>query len=146
MSTPLAVALTVIVGGAIALQAPVNSRLGHAVGSLPAAAISFLIGTAVLLVLASVVEGWGRVGEVRHVGPGYLLGGVLGAAYVATALITVRTLGASGAVAATIAGQLLVALVVDQYGLLGVAQRSITPLRVGGVLLLAAGTLLVVRG
>jgi transporter family-2 protein len=147
VSAAPAIALTVIVGCLIGLQAPVNSRLGNAVGNLPAAAISFFIGTTVLVLLASVVGGgWSRVGEVRHVGWTYLTGGLLGAAYVATALVTVRALGAGGVTAATIAGQLIAALVVDQFGLLGVEQRGITPLRLAGVLLLAAGTALVVKG
>lgn len=145
MSTGLAAAVTVLVGCFIALQAPVNSRLGQAVGTLPAAAISFTIGSLVLVALATALEGWGRVGEARHVGWVYLTGGVLGAAYVATALVTVRSLGAGGATAATIAGQLTAALIVDQFGLLGVAQRAITPLRLLGAVLLAVGTALVVR-
>lgn len=147
MSAPIAIVVTVIVGCLIGLQAPVNSRLGNAVGNLPAAAISFLIGTTVLVVLASVVgSGWSRVGEVRNVGWTYLTGGLLGAAYVGTALVTVRALGAGGVTAATIAGQLVAALIVDQFGLLGVEQRGITPLRLAGALLLAAGTALVVKG
>ena len=36
----------------------------------------------------------------------YLIGGLLGAAYVTTVLLTVRTLGAGGVTAATVAGQL----------------------------------------
>jgi bacterial/archaeal transporter family-2 protein len=57
----------------------------------------------------------------------------------------VRTLGAGGVTAATIAGQLTLAVVVDQFGWLGLAQRSITASRVAGIVLLAAGVFLVVR-
>lgn len=147
MSAAVALVVAIVVGGLIALQAPVNSGLGRAVGDLPAAAVSFLIGTVVLVLLASVVGGgWSRVGEVRHVGWTYLAGGLLGAAYVGTSLVTVRALGVGGVTAATIAGQLAAALVVDQFGLLGVEQRGITPLRLAGALLLAAGTALVVKG
>ena len=56
----------------------------------------------------------------------YLIGGLLGAVYVTTVLVTVRTLGAGGVTAATIAGQLTISVVVDQLGLLGVAQQPIT--------------------
>jgi transporter family-2 protein len=145
LSRGLAVVLTVLVGALIALQAPVNSRLGKAVGTLPAAAASFALGLAVLVVLASLAEGWGRLGEVRHVGPLYLTGGILGAAYVVVALLAVRSLGAGGVVAATIAGQLAMAVVIDQLGLLGVARHPTGALRLLGVALLVAGTYLVVR-
>ena len=46
---------------------------------------------------------------------------------------------------ATIAGQLTLSLVIDQLGILGVNERAITWDRVLGVLLLAVGTVLIVR-
>jgi bacterial/archaeal transporter family-2 protein len=142
----LAVILTACVGGLIALQAPINSMLGKAVGTWQAAAVSFTIGTVVLVGIASLAAGgWGDLGEARHLSWYYLTGGVLGAAYVTTVLVTVRSLGAGGVTAATIAGQLSMSLVVDQLGILGVEKQSITVPRVLGVLLLAAGTFLIVR-
>jgi bacterial/archaeal transporter family-2 protein len=149
MSTPtpaLAVALTAAVGGAIALQAPINSHLGKSVGTFQAAFLSFAIGTVVLLAIAAVASG--GLGGVRHmtnVPWYYLTGGLLGVAYVSTVIVTVRTLGAGGVTAATIAGQLTLAVVVDQFGWLGLAQRSITVSRMAGIVLLAAGVFLVVR-
>jgi transporter family-2 protein len=142
----LAVLLTAAAGGLVALQAPINSRLGKAVGTFPAASVSFAIG---LLVLVGIVfltaDGFSKIGEVRHL-PWYgLLGGVLGAAYVSSVLVTVRTLGVGGVTAATIAGQLTMAVVIDQFGLVGVARHPINAGRVIGVGLLAAGVFLVVR-
>jgi transporter family-2 protein len=60
-------------------------------------------------------------------------------------LISVRTLGAGGVTAATIAGQLTMSVVIDRAGLLGLDQRALTPGRVLGIALLAAGTFLIVR-
>jgi bacterial/archaeal transporter family-2 protein len=142
----LAVVLTALVGGLIALQAPINSSLGRAVGTWQAAAVSFGIGTVLLVGIVLLgAGGFGDLGEVRHLSWYYLLGGVLGAAYVTTVLVTVRTLGAGGVTAATIAGQLTMAVVVDQLGILGVERQPIGAQRVVGVVLLAAGTFLVVR-
>ena len=146
MDKSVAVGLTAVVGGLIALQAPINAHLGKRIGSLPAASVSFAIGTVVLVALAFVFGGgFGKIGEARHLSWVYLTGGILGAAYVTTVLITVRTLGAGGVVAATIAGQLTIAIVVDQLGILNVAKHSVTAPRMAGVLLLALGTFLVVR-
>jgi bacterial/archaeal transporter family-2 protein len=142
----LAVVLTAGVGGLIALQAPINSQLGRAVGSWQAAFVSFAIGTIVLTFIAALAKGGlGQIGEARHLTWYYLSGGVLGAAYVTTVLVTVRSLGAGGVVAATIAGQLTLSLIVDQLGWLGVEKQPITALKVFGVLLLAAGVALIVR-
>ena len=137
---------TAAAGGLIALQAPINSKLGKAVGSLPAASISFAVGLIALVVLTMLVGGgFGRTGEAFSLPWHYLLGGVLGAVYVTCALIAVRTLGAGGVTAATIAGQLSLSLVLDQMGVLGLDERALTWERVLGVTLLGAGTFLVVR-
>ena len=146
MAKEPALLLTVFAGGLIALQAPINSMLGKSVGTFAAASVSFVVGTiALVLITVLVGGGFGDVGEARHLSWYYLSGGVLGAVYVTTALVAVRSLGAGGVVAATIAGQLSLSLVIDQLGILGVDKQPITWERVLGVLLLAAGTLLIVR-
>ena len=146
MDRGAAVVLTAVVGGFIALQAPINSHLGRSVGTFQAAFVSFAIGTILLAVIAALARGGlGQVGEARHLQWYWLTGGVLGAAYVTTVLVTVRSLGAGPVVAATIAGQLTASLVVDQFGLLGVAKDPITAGKVVGVVLLAAGVFLIVR-
>ena len=146
MDRGVAVVLTAAVGGLVALQAPINAQLGRTVGSWQAAAVSFTFGTVLLVAIVLVAGGgFGEVGEARRLPWYYLTGGVLGAAYVTTVLVTVRSLGAGGVVAATIAGQLAMAVVVDQLGILGVEKQPVTALRLVGIALLAAGTFLVVR-
>ena len=145
MDRGVAVVLTAAVGGLIALQAPVNSLLGHRTGTVTAAVVSFTIGTVALIGIALVSGGLGGVAAVRSMPWYYLIGGLLGAAYVTCVLVTVRTLGAGGVTAATIAGQLTMSLVVDQLGILGVEQKPITFGRAVGVGFLAIGTYLVVR-
>src|SRR5215207_7206249 len=120
MDRGAAVLLTAFVGGLIALQAPINSGLGKAVGTFQAAFVSFAVGTVILAVIAGLARGgFGQIAEARTLAPQYLLGGVLGACYVSSILVTVRTLGAGGIVAATIAGQLTMSVIIDQFGLLG---------------------------
>jgi transporter family-2 protein len=143
----LAVVLTAVVGGFVALQAPINSGLGKVIGNQQAAFWSFATGTVVLAVIAGFAKGgFGQIAEVKTLAPQYLIGGLLGACYVSCVLITVRTLHAGGIVAASIAGQLAMSVIIDQFGLLGLDKDPITASKAIGVLLLAAGTLLVVRG
>jgi transporter family-2 protein len=142
----LAVVLTAIGGGLVAMQAPINSQLGKQVGTFQAAFVSFTIGTLLLALIATLAKGGlGQVPEARHLSWYYLTGGLLGAAYVTTILVTVRTLGAGGAVAATIAGQLTISVLIDHFGWLGVNRDPVTALKLVGVALLAVGTYLVVR-
>jgi transporter family-2 protein len=146
MDRGVAVMLTAFVGGLIALQAPINSGLGRAVGTFQAAFLSFAIGTVLLAVIAALARGGlGQLAEVRGISWHLLLGGILGACYVTSVLVTVRSLGAGGVTAATIAGQLTLSVVVDHFGWLGVARSPVTLTRVAGLVLLAIGTYLVVR-
>lgn len=146
MDRGVAAILMVIAGGFIALQSPINSRLGHAVGALQGAFVSFAVGTVVLFVAAVLARGGlGRIGAVGEVNAIYLTGGILGAGYVTMALLSVRSLGTGGVIAATIAGELTVAVLIDQFGWFGVTQQVITPARIVGVVLLALGVLLVVK-
>ena len=147
MDRGVAVVLTAVVGGMIALQSPINSQLGRTIGNFQAAFFSFATGTIILAVIAGLVRGgYGQIAEARTLAPQYLIGGVLGACYVSTVLVTVRTLGAGGIVAATVAGQLTMGVIIDQFGLLGLDKDPISVSKAIGVLLLAVGTLLVVRG
>jgi len=145
MDRTTAVLATAAAGGLIALQAPINGRFGREIGSLPAASVSFALGLAALLALVAIRGEAGRIGEAAGVPWWYLTGGVLGAIYVTTVLITVGTLGAGPVVAATIAAQLTVSVVIDQFGWLGVTRDPITAGRLAGIVLLALGVFLIVR-
>jgi transporter family-2 protein len=141
----VAVLLTAVVGGFIALQAPINANLGKATGSFPAALISFLVGTTVLAAIVVLSGDAGRLGSGLDVRWYYLLGGLLGAAYVTAALVTVKEIGAGGVAAATITGQLVASVALDRIGAFGLEETPITWERLLGVAMLLAGTYLIVR-
>jgi bacterial/archaeal transporter family-2 protein len=146
VSRGLAVLLAAAAGCFVGLQAPVNARLYKQIGSLQAATVSFLIGTLALILITSLSSG--GLSAVANAGKApwwALIGGLLGAFYVTVALLTVRTLGLSGLTAIVVAGQLAIAVVVDRFGLLGVAKQHIGAPRVIGLVLLLVGVVLVVR-
>ncbi len=145
MKPGVAVLLTACAGGLVAMQAPINSMLGKAAGTFAAATISFTIGT-IALVGITLISGskadFAAVGDLRWY---YLTGGLLGAAYVTTVLVSVRELGAGGVTAATIAGQLSFSVVLDRLGAFGLDEKPLSVGRLLGVALLAAGVYLIVR-
>lgn len=145
MDRGLAVVVMALTGGLIAMQPVINSGLGKVTGNLAAALVSFVIGTLVLAVLVGLSGQTSGVGEATGVPWYLLLGGVLGAVYVFTALVTVSSIGAGGVAAATITGQLTFSLMLDRAGFLGLAEAPITADRILGVALLLAGTFLIVR-
>jgi transporter family-2 protein len=133
------------VGGLIALQPAINAGLGKATGNIAAALVSFIVGTLLLAVIVGLSGQTGGLGSTFDVPWYYLLGGALGAAYVFTALVVVSSIGAGGVAAATITGQLTASVVIDRLGILGLEETPITWERLLGVVLLLAGTFLIVR-
>ncbi len=146
MDKSAAVVVMAVVGGCIALQAPINAGLGKTTGSYPAAFISFAVGTLILGVIVVLSGKASGVTDVTTVSWYYLLGGALGAAYVFAALSLVPTIGAGGVAAATVTGQLTLSVVLDRIGFLGLDEVAFSQERILGVVLLMAGTFLVVAG
>lgn len=72
-------------------------------------------------------------------------GGIIGAIYVTTVIISVPRIGTANLVSLSVAGQLLAAVVLDHYGLLGFAQHPANAWRLLGLALIVGGVLLVVR-
>lgn len=142
----LAVGATLVVGGIVAFQPPVNALLARQVSVVGAACLSTGIATLLLVILYVVLNGGlGGLAEARHVPWWHLTGGFMGAVLVTVSLVTVTRLGAGGVVAATVLGQLTVSLALDATGALGLERAAVTPTRLLGVVLLLAGTALVVR-
>ncbi len=93
MGRGLATALSLGAGVLVAMQAPINGRLGRSLGPFQAASVSFLIGLLLLVALAALSGGGlGPIVRTGHQPWWYLLGGLLGAAYVTVALTTVARL------------------------------------------------------
>jgi transporter family-2 protein len=142
----LAVLLAAGAGVLVGMQAPVNARLGRAVGSIQAASLSFIVGTVALVTITALSSGGlGSFGDLSRPPWWAFIGGLLGATYVTVAILTVRTLGASGLTAAVITGQLVISVAIDRFGLLGIARQPIGLQRIVGLALLVAGVALVVR-
>ena len=132
-------------GAALPFQAGINAQLATWLGSpVRAAFVSFAVGTLVLLAASALVfkplPSWGRIGDA----PWWVwIGGALGAFYVAASIVSAPKLGAAQLIALVVAGQALVSLFVDQFGLVGFEQKNISIGRVAGMVLVGAGVALV---
>lgn len=140
------VLLVLIAGGMIALQAPTNAMLARAGGSpVLAALISFAVGTIGLL-LVWLASG-NRPGTSALAGlPWYAwIGGLYGALFVAVAAYAAPKIGLASLITIGIAGQIVMALILDQLGALGLPREPINIGRIAGALLVVAGVVLVRR-
>lgn len=138
--------VALVAGGMIALQAPINaeaaSRLGH---PITAAAMSFCVGTVVLIALVLLfARSSTNLGALQSM-PLYMLlgGGLLGAVYVTVNLMLAPKIGVAAVMALAIAGQLVTALFLDRFGLFELMQRELSLGRVGGAALVLVGALMV---
>jgi transporter family-2 protein len=142
LSAAAAAVLMGLVGAQLTLQAPVNRNLSRSIGPIGAAFVSYLVGCIALGIACAV---GGDLGGLGQIGPHWWLAfsGFLGACYVLSALLVVRSIGAGGLVAGTVTGQLTTSVLVDTFGWFGIEQRPFD-LRVllGGAGVLA-GTYLV---
>jgi transporter family-2 protein len=144
MTLALLAAFALVAGALLSVQTGVNAQLRGAVGHPALAALtSFLVGTVALALYAGSLRlplpggsAWGAPWWVWT-------GGLLGAIYVAGAIVVAPRLGAGLFVGLVVAGQLLAALVLDHFGWLGFPVQSITPWRLAGAVLLIAGAALV---
>ena len=139
--------LALLAGAMIPAQAAVNSKMAAFVDSpVLSAFISFLVGTAALLtyILISGVP-LGNLASARGAPAIAWIGGLLGAFFVAASVMLVPKLGVAMTFSVIIAGQMLVTLVIDHFGLLDVPVRAISIPRVVGVILIAFGVVLIRR-
>ncbi len=130
-------------GAMLPIQFGINAQLAEWLGgSVRAAFVSFVVGAAALLVAVLVASrGW----PDRAVDAPWWVwtGGFLGAFYVLGSIVTAPKLGAATLVALILAGQALASLTVDHFGLVGFQENPITPGRLVGLALVAAGVVLV---
>jgi len=145
-STGLAAVFAFCAGLGGAVQIAVQARLGERVGSIEAvvcaSAVAAICSIAVLLVARG---GVGRLGS-GVTGPKWqLLGGVMGALIVLSITVAGPRIGIVATTAMLIAGQFILATVIDRFGWFGVERVEISWTRVVGLVLLAAGAFLTLR-
>ncbi|MFC5511196.1 DMT family transporter [Massilia jejuensis] len=141
--------LAICVGIFISVQAAVNSQLAGALhaNSLVAALISFSVGTVVLGVAAFARGGVGdSLGLLAQQPLWKLSGGLLGAAFVFGTVFLAPRIGLLNLVVLVIAGQLMMSMAIDHFGLVQMAVRQVSPIRLAGALVVVAGVALTLFG
>ena len=84
--------------------------------------------------------------EQFHGMPAFLfLGGVFGGVFVVLMIVVAPRIGVGPTTLAAVCGQIVASLVIDHFGLLGLARAPINGLQVIGAGMLVVGTFLVVH-
>lgn len=143
--------MVVIAGAAVATQPAFNAQLAALLQSpFRAALVNFGAGALIMLSVVSVLalrNGLPGRETLAAVPPHlWIAGGALGALFVTTAAWATPKIGVGAFFSVLIAAQLIAALAMDHFGLLGLDVRPANLVRLAGVALLVAGAIMVVRG
>lgn len=142
----LYILMGVIGGMCLAIQGGVNSQLTAVWTQSPvlSAAISFTIGTVVLL-LVMLIRKIPIPTTIKGTGTKWWhwTGGFLGAYLVFATTFLAPVVGAGLLVGLILMGQLSTAVVLDHFGLIGFEKKPINARKILGVVTLAAGVVLI---
>lgn len=139
--------LALLAGAMMPTQAATNNKMATVVDSpILAAFISFFVGTVALFVYVLVAGvPLGNIVSAKNAPPVAWVGGLLGAFFVTAAVTLVPRLGVAMTFSVIVAGQMIVTLVIDHFGLLGVPVKEISIPRLLGVALITGGVILIRR-
>lgn len=146
-NTYLYMLFAVLAGAMMPTQAATNNKMAAVVGSpILAALISFLVGT-VAIFAYTVATGTpiGNLVSAKNAPPIAWVGGLFGAFFVAATVMLVPRIGVALTFSLVIAGQMLVTLFIDHFGLLGIEVQRVSWQRVVGILLVTGGVILIRR-
>jgi transporter family-2 protein len=140
----LVILIGLIGGAAVGIQSQIAGAMGQRVGGTASSFIIHLSGM-ILSGLLLFVRGGEKIRD-WHTLPWYMLvAGVFGLILYQTINITLPRLGGTMMIALIIIGQLLAGMVIDHFGLLGVATRPIDVPRIIGIITLLVGGYLIAR-
>ena len=132
---------SIIAGMAMSVQGVMNTRLGEGIGNMEAN--TFVQGTACALALIVLIF-WrqGSFTALGQVNKLYWLGGVLGIVITLTVMLGIKSLGTTLSISIILISQLLIAAVIDAFGLMGSEKVAFGWSKYVGLALMTGGMLL----
>lgn len=132
---------SIIAGMAMSVQGVMNTRLGEGIGNMEAN--TFVQGTAFALALIVLIF-WqqGSFTALGQVNKLYWLGGVLGIVITLTVMLGIKSLGTTLSISIILISQLLIAAVIDAFGLMGSEKVAFGWSKYVGLALMTGGMLL----
>ena len=138
--------LALLAGAATTIQTGINAqlRIAWAKSSILAAFVSFSVGALCLLFYLLATRAPLPPLPAKII-PWHWIGGLFGAFFISATIYVAPRLGATTMIGLVLAGQLGVSLILDHFGLIGYAQKSITWQRILGAALVGGGAFLIRR-
>jgi transporter family-2 protein len=146
-SVAAGLAMALVGGALLPAQFATNGALAGTLGSTTlTGAVSYLVGSVFLAALV-VLRGQRPDWATARGAPWWAwMGGVVGSAYVVGSVLLTRALGAAVATTLVIAAQVVTAVALEHFGVLGLPRRRLNRARVAALLLTAAALLVRLQG
>ncbi len=130
-------------GAFLPIQAGLNTKLGKSIASpVHASMISFLVGVATVFIYTELTKqpvSWAGV----KTAPWYSwVGGMLGAFYVTAIILAFPKIGPALTFGLVVAGQMVIAVLLDHFNILVAQQHSINVWRLLGIVLIISGVII----
>ena len=136
----LGIIFSVIAGAAMSIQGVMNTRLSEGIGLYESNA--FVQGTAFILsLLAMWILGKGDVRALGEVNKLYWLGGLFGIIITITVMLGIGQLSPTLAIGIILISQLLVAALIDAFGLMGAEKVAFDFTKFIGMALMIGGVI-----
>jgi transporter family-2 protein len=145
MESIILIILIGLAGGvAVGLQSPLASMISQRLGTFESIFIVH-IGGALAALVPLLFMGGGKLGNWRSV-PWYTLGaGIFGLVVIGAISYMIPRVGVAASIITLVAGQLLVGTILDHFGWLGAAQKSLDVTRAVGLGVVLVGVWLTVK-
>ncbi len=132
--------IAAVAGAAMSIQGVFNTRLSDKIGLFESNTI--VQGSAfILALLAMFIFGSGNIKEALAVNKLYLTGGAIGFIITVTVMLAISKLNPTLAISTILIAQLLVAALIDAFGLFGAEKIPFTFTKYIGIGLMIAGVL-----
>lgn len=142
--TLLLIGLAMFAGAVVPFQAASNATLGRMVGH-PLMATFFSLTVSLVLTIIALVAlrvSLPSLATLSQIPSWAWLGGVAGVIYISVALILTPKLGVLSFMMAVMAGQLIAAMLLDHFGLMGLNVKPVTLWRLVGLVMVLGGMFL----
>lgn len=137
----------ILCGVANSIQSGVNAELRKTINNpIYTAIFSFSIGLVSLLLITPLFkEPFPSMASLKSVAWWKWTGGLLGAFFVTTVILSIQRVGSANMLALIVAGQLITAMTLDHFGLLGFKIHPISAWRIIGGIVTVIGVYLIVK-
>jgi len=145
MMTILMMILAVVGGAMLSIQAAVNGQLGSKVGVFKCAFLTFSVGALITALLVFFFEPH-HATTLADVPKWQLAGAMFGVPYIVIMVLALRRIGSAAATVAVIFGQLIMSIMIDNFGWLHNQVIHFSLNRLGAIVCLGIALLFIYSG